>query len=97
MPDPITIRRITARLCRTPFSQGRGTYTDGSMDPEDLVWLFVTMSDGRHEGFGECVPTGIFYEPGHIGRSGIDEWAELLKLCTGLIGQDAVEIEVCAF
>ena len=51
--------------------------------------LFVSVSDGRDTGFGECIPTSLYYPPGHIGRAEIDEWGELLKLAESLIGQDA--------
>jgi len=88
MSEPITIRDFTVRECRTK-SHRRGKYTTGQLDPEEIVWLFVSVSDGRETGHGECVPTSLFYEPGHIGRSDIDEWAEVLKLAQALIGQDA--------
>ena len=88
MPEPITIREVTVRQCRR-LHETRGIYTNGSRDPEYMVWIFVTISDGRETGYGECVPTSLFYEPGHIGRSDIDEWAVLLDLCRTLPGQDA--------
>lgn len=88
MSEAITIRSVTVRECREP-ARFRGTYTDGSKDPEFTVWLFVCISDGRMTGYGECIPTSIYYEPGHIGRSSIDEWAALAALCRSLIGQDA--------
>lgn len=67
----------------------RGIYTDGSQDPDFEVWLLVSISDGRETGYGECTPTSLYYEPGHIGRSGIDEWTCALDLARGLVGQDA--------
>jgi L-alanine-DL-glutamate epimerase-like enolase superfamily enzyme len=51
--------------------------------------MFVTIGDGRLTGYGECIPTSLYYEPGHIGRADVDEWAELMDLCRGLPGQDA--------
>lgn len=88
MADPIRIRRITIRECRRQ-SEYRGTYTDGSKDPEFMVWLFVSVSDGRETGCGECVPTSLYYPPGHIGRSNIEEWEALGQMAAKLIGQDA--------
>ena len=70
MPDPLTIRQITVRECRQR-DEGRGKYTTG--DLEELVWLVVAISDGQDTGYGECIPTSIYYEPGHIGRSSIDD------------------------
>ena len=88
MPDPLTIRHITVRECRQR-DERRGRYTTGDLDPEELVWLVVAISAGQQTGYGECIPTSIYYEPGHIGRSNIDDWTELLKLCQSLMGQDA--------
>lgn len=88
MPQPITVREITIRECRHVHER-RGRYTTGELDPETLVWFFVSVSDGVETGHGECIPTSLFYEPGHIGRSGIDEWAELLDFARALPGQDA--------
>jgi L-alanine-DL-glutamate epimerase-like enolase superfamily enzyme len=88
MAGPITIRQITVRECRQTASF-RGTYSCGEKDPEKNVWFFVSLSDGVETGYGECVPTSLYYEPGHVGRSGIDEWAELLSLARSLIGGDA--------
>ena len=88
MSGPIPIRRVTVRHCRE-VAQRRGTYSDGSKDPEWMVWLFVSIGDGRHTGYGECIPTSLFYEPGHIGRSGIDEWRtvqELRRVSFGYLG-----------
>jgi len=86
--SPIIIRRINVRECHRQ-SEYRGVYTDGSKDPEFMVWLFVSISDGRETGCGECVPTSLYYEPGHIGRSNIEEWTVLGELAAGLIGRDA--------
>jgi len=91
MSDPITIRTINVRHCRMR-AERRGTYSNGSKDPEWNVWLFVSIGDGEHTGYGECVPTSLFYEPGHIGRSDIDEWQTLLDLCETLVGKDAREL-----
>lgn len=88
MSEPITIRKVTVREVRRPCDR-RGTYTDGSKDPETIVWLFVEITDGTHTGYGECIPTSLYYAPGHIGRSNIDEWAETLRLAGTLIGNDA--------
>lgn len=88
MPNPIRIKRIIVRECRTRATR-RGVYTDESKDPENTVWLLVSISDGQAMGYGECIPTSIYYEPGHIGRANIDEWKVLLELCRELLGQDA--------
>jgi len=88
MNDPITIREVTVRECGTA-ARYRGVYTDGSKDPERMVWLFVSIGDGQDTGHGECVPTSLYYEPGHIGRSNIDEWTCALDLAHTLVGQDA--------
>ena len=88
MSEPIPIREIVVRECREKAAH-RGQYTTGEFDPEESVWLFVTVSDGELAGHGECVPTSLYYEPGHIGRSDIDEWAATLELAESLIGRDA--------
>ena len=88
MSEPITIREVTVRECRH-VHEHRGRYSTGELDPETLVWFFVSISDGVETGHGECIPTSLFYEPGHIGRSDIDEWVELTSLARGLPGQDA--------
>lgn len=88
MSEPIRIKRVTVREVRRR-SDYRGTYTDGSKDPEFMVWLFVSVSDGRETGYGECVPTSLYYEPGHIGRSNIEEWSALCGMSAKLIGEDA--------
>ena len=88
MSQPIPIREVIVRECRQK-AVWRGQYTTGEYDPEETVWLFVSVSDGELTGHGECVPTGLYYEPGHIGRSDIDEWAETLRIAETLIGKDA--------
>lgn len=88
MREPVIIRTITVRECRCK-ALNCNKYTDGSSDPDFNVWLFVSISDGKETGHGECTPTSLYYAPGHIGRSGLDEWAETLRLCNGLIGKDA--------
>lgn len=40
-------------------------------------------------GLREFIPTSVIYEPGHIGRSGLDEWRVLHETCQALLGQDA--------
>jgi len=51
MSDPITIRTINVRHCRMR-AERRGTYSNGSKDPEWNVWLFVSIGDGEHTGYG---------------------------------------------
>lgn len=88
MSLPITIRSVEVRECRRPTGQ-RGRYTTGELDPAEDILFFVGISDGRQTGYGECVPTSLYYPPGHIGRSDIDEWAVLLEMARELPGRDA--------
>ncbi|MBI3919843.1 MAG: mandelate racemase/muconate lactonizing enzyme family protein [Armatimonadetes bacterium] len=88
MSNPITIREVTLRHCRMPQTF-RGSYTGGEQDPAGLHSLFVSISDGKEIGHGECNATSLLYEFGHIGRSNLDEWKALLDLCAALPGQDA--------
>jgi L-alanine-DL-glutamate epimerase-like enolase superfamily enzyme len=91
MPAPVTVRSIDLRICRHKAVY-RGEYTTGDSDPEENVWLVAGVSDGTHVGYGECVPTSLYYPPGHVGRVDIDEWAELQALARPLIGQDARQL-----
>jgi L-alanine-DL-glutamate epimerase-like enolase superfamily enzyme len=88
LSNAITIREVRIRHCRySPTHRGR--YTTGEQDPADAHILFVSASDGKETGYGECVPTSLLYEFGHVGRSKLDEWKTLLDLCSVLPGQDA--------
>ncbi len=86
--EPLIIRSVRVRECREK-ARFRGTYTSGGKDPEESVWFFTEVSDGKETGFGECIPTSLFYPPGHIGRSKIDEREEIIRLARSLIGADA--------
>ncbi len=91
MMNPYLVDSITLRLCRieliTPFH-----YSSGNTDP-DLFSIVVELSlrGGAPAGWGEWLPTSIIYEPGHIGRSGIDEWEKAQEAAASLIGTDARE------
>lgn len=81
------IEKIILRRCEMKIANP-GTYTTGDKDPDVFPILIGEVSNGEQSGFGECVPTSILYEEGHIGRSGIDEWGILRKLSQDLIGKD---------
>lgn len=91
MSAPIIIRQITLRHCETAALY-RGQYTTGQQDPERHVWLVAEISDGTTSGYGECVPTSLYYPPGHQGRVELDEWAEIQRLASTMIGQDARQL-----
>lgn len=80
--DSITVRLVP----HTQYKKGR--YTTGDVDP-DMVSMITEVRCGGVVGYGEGIPTSIIYEPGHIGRSGIDEWQVIQDTAKNLIGQDA--------
>ncbi|MHC4871135.1 MAG: mandelate racemase/muconate lactonizing enzyme family protein [Planctomycetota bacterium] len=81
------IKKIILRRC--DFQHGfKGTYTNGDQDPDILKVMVGEIICGDNSGFGECIPTSIYYEKGHIGRADIEEWDEIQKLAQGLIGYD---------
>ncbi len=84
-----TIRAITLRLCRVELLS-RNQYSSGEYDPDiysAIVQIDLAAPEGT--GWGEWLPTSIIYEPGHIGRSPIDEWATARTVAQSLIGRDA--------
>lgn len=81
------IKKITLRRCEYKPTF-RGIYTTGQQDPEILKILIGEIHCGDASGFGECVPTSIYYEKGHIGRADIEEWDEIKILAENIIGYD---------
>ncbi|HWL53445.1 MAG TPA: mandelate racemase/muconate lactonizing enzyme family protein [Chthoniobacteraceae bacterium] len=89
--NPYQIAAITLRLCRIELTHPFH-YSSGETDP-DLFSIVVETSlrGGAPSGWGEWLPTSIIYEPGHIGRSGIDEWEKAQEAAAALVGTDARE------
>jgi len=87
----LPIKKITIRHCRLN-AKYRGNYTSGEKDPPEIISFIVEISDTQCTGFGECIPTSLYYPQGHAGRSNIDEWKELCLICSSLIGHDAFRL-----
>lgn len=87
MSENFQIDKITLRLCDVELKRVN-YYSSGATDPEIKGILVEIESQGR-SGWGEWVPTSIIYEPGHIGRSGIEEWEVAQTTAAHLIGTDA--------
>lgn len=92
MKDTFQISRITLRLCDVELNRVN-YYSTGATDPEIKV-ILVQIEAGGCSGWGEWVPTSIIYEPGHIGRSSIDEWAVAQSTAQYLLGKDARDTRI---
>ncbi len=82
------IKKIILRKCEFNLRQVV-KFTDGSEESR-IFSLIAEFSNGKVSGFGECVPTSLLYEEGHIGRSSLDEWKILKDVCVSLLGKDIV-------
>lgn len=87
MSDSFHIHKITLRLCDVELNRVN-YYSSGACDPEIKAILVEIEADGQ-SGWGEWIPTSIIYEPGHIGRSGIEEWEVAQTTAQHLVGKDA--------
>lgn len=88
--NPYSIKEITLRRCRLNLTR-TNRYSSGGVDPMEIPSIIVqiTLAGGAPSGWGEWIPTSILYEPGHIGRSGIEEWEVAQRTAQSLIGKDA--------
>lgn len=87
MQEDFQIKRITLRLCDVELKRVN-YYSTGETDPE-IKAIIVEIEAGGKSGWGEWIPTSVIYEPGHIGRSSIDEWAVAATTAGHLLGKDA--------
>jgi len=87
MSCPYQIRRITLRLCDVELNRVN-YYSTGETDPP-IRGIVVQIDTNGQTGWGEWIPTSVIYEPGHMGRSSIDEWEVAQSTANLLLGQDA--------
>ncbi len=90
-----SITRITLRLCNVELIK-KGRYSSGNCDP-DIFSIIVGISANGVTGWGEWLPTSLIYQPGHIGRSGIDEWEVAKETAQRLIGRDVRQLRQWIF
>lgn len=87
----LPIEKSTIYLCNARIKE-RGKYSTGYEDPPTVPLIVLELESGGVSGFGEFLPTSLFYPKGSIGVSSYDEWSEMISICSGLVGKDAINL-----
>jgi muconate cycloisomerase len=87
----LPIEKCTVRLCNARIKE-RGKYSTGYEDPPTVPLIVVELQSSGFSGFGEFLPTSLFYPAGNIGVSSYEEWSETISICSKLIGKDAINL-----
>lgn len=87
----LPIEKCIVHLCSARI-RVRGKYSTGYEDPPTVPLIVVELKSGEFSGFGEFLPTSLFYPAGSIGVSNYEEWSETLSICSGLMGKDAINL-----
>lgn len=87
----LPIDKCTVYLCNARIKE-RGKYSTGYEDPPTVPLIVVELESAGVSGFGEFLPTSLFYPAGNIGVSNYEEWSETISICSGLMGKDAINL-----
>jgi muconate cycloisomerase len=87
----LPIDKCALYLCDARIKE-RGKYSTGYEDPPTVPLIVLEIQSEGVSGFGEFLPTSLFYPAGSVGVSNYEEWSEMIAICSGLIGKDAVNL-----